>query len=48
MKKVKMPNKPAMLYPTILVGADVNGKPNGYMGGFVYPFRTMNLFACGS
>lgn len=28
LKKIKMPNKPAMLYPTILVGADVNGKPN--------------------
>lgn len=23
-----MPNKPAMLFPTILVGADVKGKPN--------------------
>lgn len=28
MKKVKMPNKPAILYPTIVVGVDVNGKPN--------------------
>jgi flavin reductase (DIM6/NTAB) family NADH-FMN oxidoreductase RutF len=28
LKKIKMPNRPAMLFPTILVGADVNGKPN--------------------
>lgn len=28
LKKIKMPNRPAMLFPTILVGADVNGRPN--------------------
>lgn len=28
MQKIKMPNRPAMLFPTILVGADVNGRPN--------------------
>lgn len=28
MKKIKMPNTPTMVYPTILAGANVNGKPN--------------------
>jgi flavin reductase (DIM6/NTAB) family NADH-FMN oxidoreductase RutF len=28
LKKIKMPNRPAMPFPTILVGADVNGRPN--------------------
>lgn len=26
--KIKMPNRPAMPFPTVLVGADINGKPN--------------------
>lgn len=28
MKKVKIPNRPFGPFPTVLVGADVNGKPN--------------------
>lgn len=28
MKKIKLPNRPFGPFPTILVGADVNGKPN--------------------
>lgn len=28
MSKIKMPNRPTLLYPAILAGADVGGKPN--------------------
>ncbi|KNF09081.1 hypothetical protein CLPU_4c01270 [Gottschalkia purinilytica] len=28
MKKIKVPNKPFGPFPTVIVGADVNGKPN--------------------